>query len=49
MKFREDSLKGFQVMERTRFCDGLSSKENNSKSMTARVVVLALGMWSNVD
>ena len=33
MKFREDSLNGFQVIERTRFCDGQSSKGNNSKSI----------------
>ena len=31
MKFREESLNGFQVIERTRFCDGQSSKGNNSK------------------
>ena len=37
MKFREDSLNGFQVIERTRFCE---SKGNNSKSIKARVIVL---------
>ena len=26
MKFREDSLNGFQVIERTRFCDGVQGK-----------------------
>ena len=26
MKFREDSLNGFQVIEQTRFCDGQSSR-----------------------
>ena len=49
MKFHEDSLNGFQVTERTQFCDGQSSKENNSKSINARVMVLALCMSSNVD
>ena len=29
MKFLEDILNRFQVTERTRFCDGQSSKENN--------------------
>ena len=33
MKFPEDSLNGFQVIERTGFCDGQSSKGNNSKSI----------------
>ena len=42
MKFHDDSLNGFQVIQRTRFCDGQSSKENNSKSINARVMVLAL-------
>ena len=42
MKFRADSLNGFQVIERTRFCDGQSSKGNNSKSINAGVMVLAL-------
>ena len=46
MKFRKDSLNGFQVIERTRFCD---SKKNNSKSINARVIVLALYRSSNVD
>ena len=48
MKFREDSLNGFQVIEWTRFCDSLS-KEDNSKSINARVTVLALCMSSNND
>ena len=30
-KCRDDSLTGFQVIERTRFCDRQSSKGNNSK------------------
>ena len=42
MKFLEDSLKGFQVIERIRFCDGQSSKENILKSINARVMVLVL-------
>ena len=29
MKTREDSLNGFQVRERTRFCDRHSSEGNN--------------------
>ena len=49
MKFREYSLSGFQVIERTRFCDGLSSKGNNSKSINARVTILALCTSSHVD
>ena len=49
MKFSEDSLNGFQVIERTRFCDGQSSKENNSKSINARVMVLVLCMVSYGD
>ena len=49
LKFREDSLNGFQSIERTRFCDGQSSKGNNSKSIDARVMILALCTSSNVD
>ena len=47
MKFPEDSFNGFQVIERTRFCD--ESKGNNSKSIKARVMVLARCMSSYVD
>ena len=49
MKFLEDILNRFQDTERTRFCDGQSSKGNNSKSINARVMVLVLCMSSNVD
>ena len=49
MKFREDSLKSFQVTEQKRFCDGQSSKGNTSKSINVRVMILALCMLSNVD
>ena len=35
IKFHEDILNRFQVTERTRFCDGQSSKGNNSKSINA--------------
>ena len=49
MKFPEDSLNAFQVIERARFCDGHSSKGNNSKSINARVIVFALCTSSNVD
>ena len=31
MKFRDDSLKGFQVIERTRFCDGKVAREITKK------------------
>ena len=31
IKFREDSLKGFQVIERNRICDGQSSKGKLTK------------------
>ena len=34
MKFCVDSLNGFQVIERTRFCDGQSSTRNSSKLLT---------------
>ena len=36
-------------MVETRFSDGQSSKGNNSKSINARVMVLALCKSSNVD
>ena len=49
VKFREDILNSFQVIEWTLFYDGQSSKRNNSKSINARVMVLVLCMWSNVD
>ena len=49
MKFLEDILNRFQVTERTRFCDRQNSKENNSKNINARVMVLALCAFSNVD
>ena len=49
MKFLEDILNRFQVIEQTRFCDGQSSKENNSKSINAKVMVLALCTSFNVD
>ena len=49
MQFCEDNLNDFQVIERRRFCDGRSSKGNNSKSITARVMVLAFCTSSNVD
>ena len=49
MKFHEDSLNGFQVIEQTGFCDGQSSKGNNSQSINANVMVLALCISSNVD
>ena len=47
MKIHEDTLKAFQVVERTQFGDGQSSMGNNSKSINARVMVLALCMFSN--
>ena len=40
MKFYEDILNGFQVTEGTQFCEGQSSKGNNSKSINAKVKVL---------
>ena len=49
MNCRDSSLNRFQGIEQTRFCDGQSSKGNNSKSINARVMVLALCMSSNVD
>ena len=47
MKFLEDSLNGFQVIEWTLFVT--ESKGNNLKSINARVIVLVLCMSSNVD
>ena len=47
MKIHEDSLKAFHVVEQTQFGDGRSSMGNNSKSINARVMVLALCMSSN--
>ena len=49
IKFREDILNSFQVIEWTLFYDGQSSKGNNSKSINARVMVLAFCMLSNTD
>ena len=49
MKFHEDSFNSFQVIERTRFCDGQSSKGYNSKGINARVMVLPLCTLSNAD
>ena len=47
MKFREDSLNGFQVIDGHYFVT--ESKKNNSKSINAQVTVLALCTSSNVD
>ena len=49
IKFCEYSLSGFQVIERTRFFDGQSSKGNNSKSIKGRVTILALCTLSFAD
>ena len=49
MKFLEDILNRFQVTRQTRFCDGQSSKGNNTKSINAKVMVLVLCTSSNVD
>ena len=53
MKFHEDTLNGFKVTERTRFCLRncylQSSKGHNSKSINTRVMVLAFCMSSIVD
>ena len=49
LKFLEDILNRFQVTERTRYCDGQSFKENNSKTVNATVMVLALCTSFNVD
>ena len=52
MKFHEDTLNGFKVTERTRFCLRncylQSSKEDNSKSIKTRVMVLAFCTLSNI-
>ena len=52
MKFHEDTLNGFKVTERTRFCLRncylQSSKGHNSKSINTRVMVLAFCMSTNV-
>ena len=49
IKFHEDILNSFQVIEPTRFCDARKSKGYNSKSIKAKVNVLALCTSSNVD
>ena len=49
IKFREYSLSGFQVIERTRFFDAQSSKGNDSKSIKGRVTILALCTLSHAD
>ena len=49
IKFREYSLSGFQFIERHGFCDGQSSKENNSKSIEGRFTILALCTSSHAD
>ena len=49
IKFGEYSLSGFQVIERTRFCDAQSSKGNNSKNKKGRVTILALCASSHAD
>ena len=49
IKFRKYSFSDFQVKERTRFCDAQSSKENNSKSIKGRVIILALCTSSHAD
>ena len=50
IKFREYSLSGFQVIERTRFfLYAQSSKGNNSKSIKGRVTILALCTSSHAD
>ena len=53
MKFRKDSLNGFQVIVQTRlrkdFVIDKVPSEKNSKSTNARVIVFALCMLSNVD
>ena len=46
---REYNLSGFQVIERTRFCDAQSSKGNNSKNIKGRVTILALCTSSYAD
>ena len=51
MKFHDASLYGLKNyradMMKTRFCEGQSSKGNNSKNINARVTVLALCTLSN--
>ena len=49
IKFSEYSLSGFQVMGRTRFCDGQRSKGNDFKSIKGRVTILALCTSSYAD
>ena len=47
IKSHEDSLNGFQVIQQARFCDRVQG--NNSKSTNARVMVLVLCTFSNVN
>ena len=48
MKFLKVILNMFQVKGGSSFCDGQSSKGNNSKSINARVMVLVLCTSSTV-
>ena len=52
IKFHEDILNGFKVIERSRFCHRncylQSSKAHNSKNIYPRVMVLALCTSSNI-
>ena len=49
IKVREYSLSGFKLWSGHSFCDGQSSKENNSKSIEGRVTILALCTSSHAD
>ena len=49
IKFREYSLSSFQFIVRNGFCDGQSSKENNSNSIEGRFTILALCTSSHAD
>ena len=48
MKFPEDSLNGFQVIEQTRFCDKVL-REITQKSINVRVMIFVGFMSSNVE
>ena len=48
IRFGEDSMNSLEVTEQTQFCDGQSSKGNNSNSISARVMVLVLCMSYNI-
>ena len=40
MKYHEDILNGFQVTERTRFCDGQTDRQTDGQATLAKTIYL---------